>query len=351
MKLNKFPDLPDDGGVSIKYTIEEIALKAGVSKATVSRVMNGTASVSDDTKEKVEAIIKKYNYEPNLNARKLAGGRGGSIALVLEESTDQFFSNPFWKLVVDGFITFAATHNQHPVLHFHSPQKSDRDLADALVRGNHDGVAIFGWHHDIAAIEKLIPKHIRVVFGGNQGKSTRFTYVGVDNVLGGEMATQHLIEQGCRNIVHITGDLTVESGRERLQGYRNAHNRAGLKVKELNIIEGDYSRATVEKVLLRYLTKHLDLDGIFAGNDLSAISAITVLEEQGFEVPADVKVIGFDGTNLAMNHSPALSTVAQPSYLLGSEVARQLILPSSDEMVNINLPLELLVRESTMKRN
>ncbi len=335
----------------MKYTIKEIAMKAGVSQATVSRVMNGTASVSDETKEKVEATIKKFNYEPNLNARKLAGGRGGSIALVLEESTDQFFSNPFWKLVVDGFITFAATHNQHPVLHFHSPQKSDRDLADALIRGNHDGIAIFGWHHDIAAIEKLIPKDIRVVFGGNQGKSSRFTYVGVDNILGGEMATQHLIEQGCRNIVHITGDLTVESGRERLQGYRNAHNRAGLKVKELNIIEGDYSSDTTEKVLQLYLAKHLDLDGLFAGNDLSAVSAITVLEEQGFDVPTDVKVIGFDGTNLAANHIPALSTVAQPSYLLGSEVARQLILPSSDQMVNVNLPLELIIRESTRKNN
>ncbi|MEI6294907.1 MAG: LacI family DNA-binding transcriptional regulator [Actinomycetes bacterium] len=333
----------------MRYTIEEVAVKAGVSKATVSRVMNGTATVSRETKTKVEAAIKKLNYEPNLNARKLAGGKGGSIALVLEESTDQFFSNPFWKLVVDGFITYAASHNQHPVLFFHSSQETDRELASALIRGSYDAIAIFGWHHDINVIEKLLPKDIRVVFGGRQGESARFTHVGVDNVVGGEMATQHLIDQGCRNIVHITGDLTVESGRERLQGYRNAHKRAGLKLKEGNIVEGDYSTARAEKVLLKYLEKRDDLDGIFAGNDLSGIGAISVLKEKGFSIPTDVKVIGFDGTDLAKTNSPSLSTVAQPSYDLGSEVARQLILPASEKLVNVNLPLELIVRESSRK--
>jgi len=332
---------------SLKYTIEEIADKAGVSKATVSRVMNGTAKVSDDTKTKVEATIKKFNYAPNLNARKLAGGSGGSIALVLDESIDQFFSNPFWRLVVDGFISHVAEHHMHPVLFFHSKLEGDQDLINALIRGNYDAIAIFGWHHDIEIFERKIPKQIRVVFGGRQGESSRFTYVGVDNILGGEMATKHLIERGCRNILHLTGDLTVESGRERLQGYRNAHRKAGLKVKESNIIEGDYSEKTAQKSLEKFLKKRSDFDGIFAANDLSAVGALEVLKAHQIEVPDDVKIIGYDGTELAGSISPSLSTVAQPSRLLGSEVARQLLLPQSEKLVNVNLDLELISRKST----
>jgi len=332
---------------SLKYTIEEIADKAGVSKATVSRVMNGTAKVSDDTKTKVEATIKKFNYAPNLNARKLAGGSGGSIALVLDESIDQFFSNPFWRLVVDGFISHVAEHHMHPVLFFHSKLEGDQDLINALIRGNYDAIAIFGWHHDIEIFERKIPKQIRVVFGGRQGESSRFTYVGVDNILGGEMATKHLIERGCRNILHLTGDLTVESGRERLQGYRNAHRKAGLKVKESNIIEGDYSEKTAQKSLEKFLKKRSDFDGIFAANDLSAVGALEVLKAHQIEVPDDVKIIGYDGTELAGSISPSLSTVAQPSRLLGSEVARQLLLPRSEKLVNVNLDLELISRKST----
>jgi len=101
-----------------KYTIDEIASEAGVSKATVSRVMNGTAPVSELKKRQVEKTIKKMGYHPNQNARKLAGGVGGSIALVLEESTEEFFLNPFWKLVVQGFIGESSSNGLHPVLFF-----------------------------------------------------------------------------------------------------------------------------------------------------------------------------------------------------------------------------------------
>jgi DNA-binding LacI/PurR family transcriptional regulator len=309
--------------------------------------MNGTARVSEGTAARVSAVIKKLNYEPNLTARKLAGGNGGSVALVLEESTEQFFSNPFWKSVVDGFITTAAEHHQHPALIFHSRQDPDQSLVKVLMRGNYDAIAVFGWHHEITVLERSIPSSMRIVFGGRQGDSSRFSYVGVDNVVGGEIATGHLIDQGCTNIVHITGDLSVESGRERLLGYKNAHINAGLKVRERNIIEGDYTQKTAMNKLMKFLKKYRDIDGIFAGNDLTGIGAIAALTENQLSVPRDVKVIGFDGTDLAATHRPALSTVEQPSYLLGSEVARQLILAPSNKLENVMLPLTLIVRNSS----
>jgi len=333
----------------MKYTIEDIATAAGVSKATVSRVLNGTATVSDDVKKRVNGAVEKFDYQPNINARRLAGGSGGSIALVLEESTEEFFGNPFWRAVVDGFITEVARKHQHPVLYFHSKDDTDRELVDVLIRGNCDAVAVFGWHRDIKMLERYIPEDMRIVFGGRQGESARFTYVGADNLAGGETATSHLIDRGCKNILTITGDLTVESGRERLAGYKSALAGAGMQVKSENIIEGDYSRDSAKKSMTKLLSKESNFDGVFAANDLMAMAAIDVLTENGIRVPEDVKVIGFDGIEQAASFNPPISTIAQPSYELGARVASQLTLPRSETLQNIELALELVVRKSTSR--
>jgi DNA-binding LacI/PurR family transcriptional regulator len=331
----------------VSHTIEDIAAAARVSKATVSRVLNGTAQVSDSARQRVEAAIKKFDYQPNVNARKLAGGSGGSLALVLEESIENFFSNPFWRAVVDGFITEAAGKSQHPVLIFHTDNESDKSLVESLIRGNYDALAFFGWHRDIKNLEKFIPQKMRVVFGGRQGESSRFTYVGVDNFLGGKLATRHLIERGCKEILTITGDLSVESGRERLAGYKEALAEAGLKFKETNVLNGDYSGPSSSAAMTKFLAKKRNFDGIFAANDVMAVAAMQILKSRGIKVPNDVKVIGFDGSELSAQTNPPLSTIAQPSFELGRRVAEQLMLPRETVLKNIALPLELLARKST----
>lgn len=327
-------------------TIDDVASAAGVSKATVSRVLNKTAIVSEDTEKRVIDAIEKFNYRPNPHARKLAGG-SGALAFVLQESIEEFFSNPFWLAVVNGFVTQAASEHQHPVLVFHSKGKSHRDLVDSLQRGNYDAVAFFGWHEDIKVLEKHIPENMRVVFGGRQGDSSRFTYVGADNFEGGKLATSHLIDRGCRRIITITGDLTVESGRERLAGYKAALADAGIKFEPSRVLKGDYSRSSAREALVKYLKRNVLFDGIFAGNDVMAIEALGVLREKGLRVPSDCKVIGFDGTEQTRNTVPPLSTIAQPSFDLGKKVAAQLMKPSGEELENVTLPLELVVRDST----
>jgi DNA-binding LacI/PurR family transcriptional regulator len=327
-------------------TIDDVADEAGVSKATVSRVFNKTATVSRDTESRVLSAIEKLNYRPNPHARKLAGG-SGALAFVLQESIEDFFSNPFWLAVVNGFVTQAASEQQHPVLIFHMKGKSHRDLVDSLVRGNYDAVAFFGWHEDIKILERYIPENMRVVFGGRQGESDRFTYVGADNQYGGKLATSHLIEKGCKRILTITGDLTVESGRERLAGYKEALIEAGIKFDSSRVLEGDYSRVSARKSLEKYLKSNSNFDGIFAGNDIMAIEVLEVLSENGIRVPHDCKVIGFDGTEQASVATPPLSTISQPSFDLGRNVAAQLMLPQGEKLVTKTLPLELVVRAST----
>lgn len=329
-------------------TIDDVAAAARVSKATVSRVFNKTATVSRETEKKVLDAIEKLNYRPNPHARKLAGG-SGALAFVLQESIEEFFSNPFWLAVVNGFVTQAASEQQHPVLIFHSKGKSHRDLVDSLIRGNYDAVAFFGWHEDIKTLEKYIPDNMRVVFGGRQGDSTRFTYVGADNQVGGKIATSHLIDRGCRKILTITGDLTVESGRERLAGYKEALAEAGIKFDSTRVLKGDYSRTSARASLERYLRSNGNFDGIFVSNDIMAIEVLEVLKERGIKVPSQCKVIGFDGTEQSRMTEPSLSTISQPSFELGRKVAAQLMLPHGEKLKTITLPLDLVVRTSTGK--
>jgi DNA-binding LacI/PurR family transcriptional regulator len=334
-----------------RYTIDEIATAAGVSKATVSRVMNGTAAVSEDKKKLVEATIKKMGYHPNQNARKLAGGMGGSIALVLEESTEEFFLNPFWKSVVQGFIDEASSEGLHPVLFFHSKDDSDEVLINALIRGNYDAVAIFGWHRDIKILERYVPKNMIIVFGGNQGKSKRFTYVGVDNEIGGELATQHLIEQGCKSILTITGDLTIQSARERLLGYEHALMKAKIKAEPRWILKGDFTQESAEAAVSKYLKKGAPFDGIFAANDLMAVGALKALQAAGLKVPENVKLIGFDGSEIARKSEPSISTISQPSYVLGNTVARNLAKALQRESIrSVKLDLNLEIGDTTKKK-
>jgi len=189
---------------------------------------------------------------------------------------------------------------------------------------------------------------MEVVFGGNQGKSTRFTYVGVDNEVGGEMATQHLIDQGCRDIVIITGDLEIQSARERLAGYEQALEKNGIKIRKNLILEGDFTQESAEKALTQAIQKRIPFDGIFAANDLMAAGCMKVLEGAKIKVPHQVKLIGFDGSDIALKSTPPITTIAQPSFDLGATVARNLAKVLKRETISsVKLDLELMTGATT----
>jgi DNA-binding LacI/PurR family transcriptional regulator len=329
-------------------TLDLVASAAGVSRATVSRVVNGNDNVSPQTRELVQKQLRKLDYQPNILARKLAGGRGNLIALVLEESSEEFFVNPFWRSVVEGFMGVCQENKRNPMLFFHSKEESDQELINLLVEAHVDGVAIFGWHRDIRILDQKIPDDMAVVFGGNQGRSTRFSFVGVDNFKGGKLATEHLIKKGCRRILHLTGSLDVLSARERVDGYKDALSEAGIKYDPKLIIAGDYTALTAHKVMKRIIKSKLSFDGVFAGNDLSAVAVIEELKSAGITVPGKVKVIGYDGSSIAESHSPTISTIAQTPQLLGQKVAEKLMQSlEGHDLENEEIELRLIARQSS----
>ena len=331
-----------------EVTIDLVAKAAGVSRATVSRVMNGTAKVSPEREKAVKKAIAKYNFTPNATARRLAGGRSGLIALLMEESSEEFFLNPFWGQVVQGFSSAIADAGLHPLLLIRPKSGTEDSLFATLQAGQMDGLAIFSWHRPVKTFEKMLDPKMAVVFGGDLGGSKKYPFVDVDNVKGGVIATKHLIESGCKNIVTITGDLKLQSGRDRLDGYEKALTDAGLKVQDQLVIHGDYTQSKAEDLTRKLLKSKIKFDGIFAANDLSAVGVVNVLLQNGISVPGKVKVVGFDDSPVASRNQPSITTVRQPIRELGAEVAASLLaILDGNEVEDKMLDVKLIKRESS----
>ena len=331
-------------------TIDQVAKLAGVSRATVSRVMNGSAHVSPERVKAVQRAIKELNFTPNSTARRLAGGKSGLIALLIEESSEEFFTNSFWGEVVKGFSETIREAGMHPLMLIQPKSGTEESLFATLQAGQMDGLAIFGWHKPVKVLEKLLDPKMAVVFGGDFGGSKKYPCVDVDNVRGGYLATQHLIESGCTKILVITGDLTLQSARDRLSGYEKAISEAGLKIDEKLIVHGDYTQIKAESIVRQVLRSKRKFDGIFAANDLSAVGAIEMLLQHGVSVPEQVKVIGFDDSPVATNGVLPVTSIRQPIKELGIEVALSLLeILNGGQVGDKLLGVKLIKRKSTAR--
>jgi len=331
-----------------EITIDQIAKAAKVSPATVSRVLNGTAKVSAEKEKAVRKAVAKYNFTPNATARRLAGGRSGLIALLMEESSEEFFLNPFWGQVVQGFSTAITEAGLHPLLLIRPKSGTEDSLFSTLQAGQMDGIAIFSWHRPLKSFEKMLDPKMAVVFGGDLGGSKKYPFVDVDNVKGGYLATKHLIDSGCKNIVTITGDLKLQSGRDRLDGYEKALTSAGIKINDELIIHGDYTQSYAEGLTRQVLKRKTKFDGVFAGNDLSALGAINVLLQNAITVSGKVKVVGFDDSPIASRNHPSITTIRQPIRELGAQVAHSLLaILDGQEVEDKVLDVKLIKRQSS----
>lgn len=331
-----------------EVTIDQVAKAAMVSPATVSRVLNGTAKVSPEKEKAVRKAVAKFNFTPNATARRLAGGRSGLIALLMEESSEEFFLNPFWGQVVQGFSTAISDAGMHPLLLIRPKSGTEDALFSTLQVGQMDGLAIFSWHRPLRSFEKMIDPKMAVVFGGDLGGSRKYPFVDVDNVKGGYLATKHLIDSGCRNIVTITGDLKLQSGRDRLEGYEKAIAASGLMHNDHLVVHGDYTQSKAEELIRQLIMKKVKFDGVFAGNDLSAMGVINVLLQNGVSVPGKVKVVGFDDSPIASRNAPSISTIRQPIRELGAQVAESLLAILDGKVVEDKvLDVKLIKRESS----
>ncbi|GAA1144728.1 MULTISPECIES: LacI family DNA-binding transcriptional regulator [Microbacterium] len=330
----------------VRATIEEVAAAAGVSRSTVSRVVNGSTSVSPEALAAVQDAIAQLHYVPNPAARTLASRQTNAIALVVPEDTTRFFGDPFFATIVSG-ISARMTRSDYILNLLIASEEGGAKTAGFVRNGGVDGAIIVS-HHTSDSFVDRIAEAVPVVFGGRPVRARPGDYVvDVDNVLGGRMATQYLLDRGHRRIATISGSLSMPAAVDRVQGFRDALADAGIPpAAEL---DGDFTEEGGAEAARRLLAAGSPLpDAVFVASDLMARGVMRVLRSAGIRIPEDVAIVGFDDSQVAVAVDPPLTTVQQPMYAQGEAMASVLldVLAGREAPRSTILPTELVVRAS-----
>jgi LacI family transcriptional regulator len=331
-------------------TLEEIARLAGVSRSTVSRVVNDHPNVRNGVRERVWEVIDETGYQPYAAARSLVTRRSRIVGVIIPEAVTTLFTDPFFSHLLCGVTQTCNSKRYDLMLSLFNHPAGQKEMYRRVVRSGHlDGVVVASTRVDDPLIARLLEDGVPFVTVGRH-PDERVHYVDMDNVAAARMAVEHLIRQGHRRIATITGPLNMTTGEDRLAGYRQALEAYRLPVEDDLIVEGDFAEASGMAAARRLLS--LSVTAIFAASDVMAVGALKVLREADARVPQDVALVGFDDVPLAAAVEPALTTVRQPIEQMGSmsaDLLLNLLENPPDEQApahRIILPGKLVVRGS-----
>jgi LacI family transcriptional regulator len=334
------------GGRRARPTIYDVARLAGVSTATVSRALNGTARIAPATEAAIAAAIEQLGYSPSTIARSLRTKSTQTIALLLPDIT-----NPFYAALVSG-IQQSALSRRHTMLLCTTegdPEREEQYL-NLLRAKSVDGALVDGLVLPSDRIARFVRDGFPIVCLDRDIDSRSIPLVQVDNRLGGRLAAEHLLSLGHTTIAHVAGPRRMRISADRLTGFREAHGHFALTPNERAIVDGNFTEEGGYESVRRLLHDGVQFTAVFAANDLSALGAVTALTQGGLRVPDDVSVVGFDDLRLAAYTSPPLTTVHQPATEIAQRATEILIdLTHGKKVRKMHqlLPPRLVVRHST----
>ncbi len=305
-------------------TLEEVAIAAGVSRSTASRVINGAMRVAPETQQAVEYAIERLGYVPNHAARSLVTRRTQSIALVMPESDHRVVSDPFLAGCLSGVNAVAGEADVQLIVLMGTEKEPIGRIARYLQGGHVDGAVVVSHHRDDGLEETLRDSRVPAYFIGRPHEPTSHVrYVDVDNLAGGKIATELLLARGARSLVTIAGPADMPAGEDRLTGWHAAMSAAGLAGDR--VAYGDFTTPGGAAAMQQLLERYPDLDGVFAASDQMAAGAMHVLSAAGRRIPEDVAVVGFDNLGIPDMTSPRLTTLQNPVRELATLVTQEIL--------------------------
>jgi DNA-binding LacI/PurR family transcriptional regulator len=346
------PDFSDNHSPDTRAAnLEDIARKAGVSRSTVSRVINNEPYVSQTTRDKVLAVVRAEGFVPNPAARMLVTQRTRVIGVVIPHTLQIAFQDPYYFPTLLQGVSETTYARDYATLLWWGQSRDDEDrFYERILQQNRlmDGLIIASATSDDPLIPRLVELGTPFVMVERPARlAERIHYVTIDNIQAAQNAVQHLADLGRRRIGTITGSLYNIDAQDRLTGYRNALERMNLPYDPALVAEGRFTHPS-GSVAAKRLVKQ-GVDAIFAANDMMAVGALQAMQELGVRVPEDVSLVGFDDLPQAVQVTPQLTTVRQPVQHKGTAATNLLIDLIEGQIQGpqqILLPTQLVIRQS-----
>lgn len=328
-----------------RLQMADIARLAGVSTATVSRALNQSPLVNDETRNRIAELARSLNYSINIGAKNLRLGQNRTVAVVVpyDSTSQQHLSDPFFLSML-GSLADALTEQGFDMLLSRVDAERLDTAAQLYDSGRAIGVILIGqWrHHD--QLNELASRRVPIVVWGAQLPQQLYCTIGSDNVVGGFLATEHLLALGRRKIVFF-GDTNLPEVAQRFEGYRDALAKHKVAFDPALCVPVTFVAESAQHAVQDLCRRDVAFDGIFACSDLLAMTTINTLREQHLRVPQDVAVVGYDDIELATYFHPPLTTVRQPIQIAGRALVDALLAQIKGDRVNPQLlPTQLIVR-------
>jgi DNA-binding LacI/PurR family transcriptional regulator len=331
------------------HTIADIARLAGVSKSTVSRALNHSPLISAQTRDKIQTIARDHNFQIHRGAQNLSLKRSHTIGFVfpLDLDTGYFVTDPFHLEIIGAIAGALGAYNYDLLL-------AQVDVDDPtwphryLDSGRVDGLVLVTCSSHVHQIESLLALQAPFIVWGIRQPQYSYCSVHGDDVTGGRLAVEHLLQTGRRRIAFLGGPIGLPEVDLRFKGYELALQAAGYAVTPALISYGNYTSRSGAEAMQRLLAQSPRLDAVFVNSDLMAIAAIGMLRERGYKVPDDVAVVGYDDISLAAHCHPSLTTIRQNIMQAGKVLVHNLMQHLDTGIItNVTMPVELVVRKST----
>jgi LacI family transcriptional regulator/LacI family purine nucleotide synthesis repressor len=332
-------------------TIKDIARKAEVSVATVSKVMNGYDDIGEVTKAKVLKIIKENNYRPNANAQSLRTNKSFLVGLFFKDHQDSGVKHPFFRGIISG-LEERLLENNYDMILFSANWEDQFSYLEKCQFRNVDGAILMGMPKDDSKLPELLNAKIPSVFIDLDISDDKASYIISDNEEGARKAVRHLVELGHKKIAIIEGEQITIPTQKRLAGYKAELKAQNLKVRDEWIIQGRFSVDGGFKAMEEILALKERPTAIFCMGDEIAVGAMQAIKEAGLKVPDDFSIVGFDDIEISQYLNPALTTIRQKKGEMGTEAAKmvlEMINPPEEKVEPEIIETELILRDSTKK--
>ncbi|HSL30867.1 MAG TPA: LacI family DNA-binding transcriptional regulator [Anaerolineales bacterium] len=328
-------------------TIADIARLAGVSKSTVSRALNDSPLIGEETKARIRSLAREHNFQINAPARRLSMKQSRTIAFVTHAYHKDFSVADLFGLEIMGGISTGLASREYDLLVIHVDPHDTKWARQYYDTGRVDGFILMTSTRKQSHVKALLELGAPFIVWGVPQPKQKYCSVTGDNLTGGRLATEHLIGLGRERIGFIGGPDYELEVQHRLSGYQSALQETGRTVDPALVEHGDFSNTSGAEALIRLLEKVPDLDAVFVNSDLMAIAAMDAIREAGRNVPDDIAVVGYDDLSIAAHSNPPLTTVRQNIPLAGKLLAQNLIEYLQTSMpTHVSIPVELIVRKS-----